>query len=275
MYWRKDSLNLTHPEFYENEGSWIRTCQVMARGGKALLHQGPGQSHESTSIQVSHGWQIVTVDSLWPCGMIYTWIAWLFLSSELSLYSWCHRDCTSHSEASSFGISASLFHFKAMLPRKSQCLVAMLKKPQHLTIKTVPSLHRQHLFPNITIIINKIGSSTVRLTIYSLLILLDCRWPHTTSTLQFWFAWCIIELKLFLQACQRRETCGAGCTAQLLQNPQLPGTLLLMPTPRDAERDWAWPVHGSCHSYTSFQALRRRICCWMCQEPMWLPRFVY
>ena len=146
MYWEKDSLNLTRPKFYENEGGQVRICQVMARGGRALLHQGPGQSHESTSIQASHGWQIVTIDSLRPCGMMYTRIAWLFLSSELSLYSWYCRDCTSHSEASSFGISASLFHSKAMVPRESQHLAAMLKKPRRLTIKTVPSLCWQHLF---------------------------------------------------------------------------------------------------------------------------------
>jgi len=64
MYWGKDSLNLAHPEFYENEGGRVRMCQVTARGGRALLYQGPGQLHESTSIQVSHGGQIVTIDSL-------------------------------------------------------------------------------------------------------------------------------------------------------------------------------------------------------------------
>jgi len=72
MYWGKDSLNLARPEFYENEGGRVRTCQVTARDGKALLRQGPGQSHESTSVQASHGRQIVTDDSVRPCGMIYT-----------------------------------------------------------------------------------------------------------------------------------------------------------------------------------------------------------
>lgn len=81
-----------------------------------------------------------------------------------------------------------------------------------------------------------------------------------------------LHISMFEQARWREGAREAWRVARLSRNPSIPWTVLSMPVADGTQRRVS--LHRSSHLRTSVWTLHRRIRGWVCQESMWLSRFV-